>query len=214
MKKILTVFAIFIFFVSCGENSGGKVAQSDDDVQDETVTDDTPDEGIDETADEIPDETSDEITDDGLSAEMDIRPGDGVGPVNIGMKYSSVKELIGEPSSQMGFNRLVTAQYSSFFLELVFASPDLAELKDDAVLISIGALSGGNFSGKALPGMTKDEISSAVKEDNEDAGSYVFYPSGFSVQYENNKAILIGVFSPYKISYDPPEMEKCKTTAE
>lgn len=206
MEKILTVFAIFIFFVSCGESSGVKGPESDDDMQDGTVIDSTPDEN--------PDETSDETADDVPSVNMDIRPGEGIGSVSIGMKYSRVKELLGEPASQMGFNRLVTAQYSSLFLELVFASPDLAELKDDAVLIAAGALTGGNFSGKALPGMTKDEISSAVKEDNEDTGSYVFYPSGFSVQYENSKAVLIGVFSPYKISYDPPEMEKCKTTAE
>ena len=207
MKEILTVCAIVMFLVSCGESSGGKVPGSDEDANDETVSDRTQ---SDDDMDEMPDETIDEEP----AAKMDIRPGEGIGQVAIGMKYSSVKKLIGEPASQMGFNRLVTAQYSGLFLELVFASPDLAELKDDAVLIAIGALKGGNFSGKALPGMTKDEIFSAVKEDNEDTGSYVFYPSGFSVQYEDGKAVLVGVFSSYKISYDPPEMEKCKTTEE
>lgn len=191
MKKHLILFVILIFLSSCGDNA-------------ETVD-------VDQSAKET---DTEELDEDISISPVAIIPGTGVGDVRIGMKYSEVTDLIGKPDSEMGFNRLVTADYKTLSFELVFTSPDLAVLKDDAVLIAIGAKNGGNFSGKVVPGMTRDEISKVVVEENEDTGDYVFYPSGFSVQYENDISVLIGVFPPYKISYVPPEMTNCKTSIE
>jgi hypothetical protein len=153
MKKFLILLFISLFLLSCGDK--------DQKSQDSENNDESTDEAVDETTDDAVDEMSDETTDDAVdeSSKTDedsveyvaIIPGVGVGSVEIGMKYSRIKDLIGAPDSEMGFNRLVTADYKTLSLELVFTSPDLALLKDDAVLIAMGAKAGGAFSGKSHP---------------------------------------------------------------
>lgn len=212
MKKFLILLFISLFLLSCDDK--------DQKSQDSENNDESTDEAVDETVDESVDENSDEEQNESSETDEDgieyaaVIPGVGVGNVEIGMKYSQIKDLIGAPDSEMGFNRLVTTDYKTLSLELVFTSPDLALLKDDAVLIAMGAKSGGAFSGKVIPGMTRDEIEKVFTGEKEDTGDYVFYPEGFSVQYENNVSVLIGVFPPYKLSYSPPEMINCKTSKE
>lgn len=157
---------------------------------------------------ENPDETPD---DDSSMNSMLIEPGIGVGGLKVGMTYKQVKEVIGEPESSMGFNRLILADYKVLGLELLIASPDLTTPVDSAKLMAIGAKTGGNFSGMAIPGMSKEQITAAAGSEGEDTGKFVYYPAGFSVEYVENIAVNIGIFNPYILSYDPPEMEKCKT---
>jgi hypothetical protein len=206
MKEHLIFIVVFIFLSSCGD----KDVKSQDAENSDGLTDDFTE--IDESADIENDEPGENDEDE--VEPLEIVPGVGIGSVEVGMKYSEVKNLIGTPDSEMGFNRLVTADYKTLSFELVFTSPDLMVLKDDAVLIAIGAKAGGSFLGSIIPGMTRDEVEKVFTGEKEDTGDYVFYPEGFSVQYENNISVLIGVFPPYKLAYAPPEMVNCNTSKE
>ncbi len=224
MKKILVILILFLFSVSCSDDKKGTendtVNDSDNLEVNDSETDQTEvDYGTDDVADtekedDVEEDMTEEETDDDIEqiTKLEIKAGEGIGDIKVGMKYSEIKTLVGEVDTQMGFNRLVTAEYKSLGLELVFSSPDLMELKDDAILISIGAMEDGSFSGNVVPGMSRSDIEDILTGDKEDTGDYVFYPAGISVHYEDDEAVLVGVFPAYELQYDPPEMKPCSTT--
>jgi hypothetical protein len=222
MKKMLFMTCFLLFFVSCGENAGK------DETDDAKVTTDETAELSDDLSDDLSDEVQDIETeapdlDSGLNEEqldedvaegpLKINAGTGIGNFEIGMKYSDIKATYGEPSSPIAFNRLGTAKYKDLGIEVILTSTEQYQISDDAKLLAVGAMTGGEFEGDVLPGMTRAEIEALLKdEEKEDTGKYVYYTKGFSVEYEDDVAVTIGVYKPYELKYDVPPMEKCKST--
>lgn len=229
MKKMILLAACFVLFLSCGdkadkeENDGvndADTSMTDDgsETTDKKETDDKAEISDDEVSDKSEendnnsgsDETPDEDIEEGP---MKINSGTGIGGFVIGMTYQQIKDKYGDPDSPICFNRLGSAKYKDLAVEVVFASTEQYQISDDAKLIAVGAMTGGEFQGDVLPGMTRTEIEKLMKDaEKEDTGKYVYYTEGFSVQYEDDKAVTIGVYPPYELKYDVPTMEKCKTT--
>ena len=225
-KKMFFLFMIFLVsFISCGDNDGkveendmDNVTGSDDDqAADETVDENEVTDNSDEETDEaVTDNENDLENDDADTVEKEplkINSGTGIGGFVIGMTYVQMKEKYGDPDSPICFNRLGSAKYKDLGVEVVFASSDQYQISDDAKLLAVGAMAGGKFEGDVLPDMTRTEIEKLMKDaQKEDTGEYVYYTEGFSVQYEDDKAVIIGVYPPYELKYEVPVMEKCETT--
>jgi len=219
-KKMLFMACFLLFFVSCGDNAEKDENVNENEADTSQVSDDansTADES--EAQDEIAvvdeNETSDEELPDEDTAKgpLKITAGTGIGNFEIGMKYSDIKAIYGDPSSPIAFNRLGTAKYKDLGIEVIFSSTQQYSISDDAKLIAVGAMTGGEFEGDVLPGMTRTEIEALMKDaQKEDTGNYVYYTEGFSVQYEDDTAVTVGVYPPYELKYEVPTMEKCETT--
>ena len=163
-------------------------------------------------ADEAGPDTSsgDTSTDDGTHGEesVAIRPGEGIGPVNLGATYGDLRAAIGEAANPFPSNRIVVAVYDTPAVEVVFATPDNV-LVDDAVVIAVGTRSSGDFTGDVTPGLTRAEVETrlGVAPDLATDDQYAFYPSGITLRYIDERVFSVGVVPPYTLAPDPPPMQ-------
>jgi hypothetical protein len=144
---------------------------------------------------------------------LPITPGVGIGDFVVGKPYAQIRATFGgKASDALTFNRMSSLKFAKQQVDALFLSSENSTLSDDAILIAVGASQGGAFTGTVTPGMTKAAIDAADTDAKETGAKYTFYPKGYSVQYENDIAILIGVFAPYALAYEPPAMQPAKTT--
>lgn len=229
-KMMLLAVCLLLFFVSCGDEAekedtenvtdadtsmtGDEPETADEkETQDKTETNDDA-EGSDNSEDQDDNKGSDETPDeDAQEGPLKIKSGTGIGGFVIEMTYKQMKDKYGDPDSPICFNRLGSAKYKDLAVEVIFSSTEQYQISDDAKLIAVGAMTGGEFEGDVLPDMTRTEIEALMKDaQKEDTGKYVYYTEGFSVEYEDDKAVTIGVYPPYDLKYEVPMMEKCETT--
>ncbi len=162
-----------------------------------------------------PDQINDNLAsdDDLISEPLAITPGDGIGAVKVGMTYAKVKEAVGTTEDVMIYNRLAIVTYPELALEMLFTSPEDFTLVDSGRLIAVGAKTDGHFDFAVTHGMTKEAAIAAVDESGEDVGKRIYFPSGFSLEFDDAGLVsLIGVFKPYVPKLEAPEMEPCAST--
>ncbi len=147
---------------------------------------------------------------DGKATPLSIAPGTGIGPVRVGMTYAELQALVPQPTSQMGFNRMVIGSWTDLGLDVVFASSEETQISDDAVVVAAGAKAPGSFKGAVLPGMSRSDVVAALGESEEAVEEYVYYEVGLSVQYAADEQTVeaVGIFSPYELEPNPPKMIK------
>jgi len=139
-----------------------------------------------------------------------IEPGSGIGPVGLDMSYREVSALYGEMTNAIVDGRIAIGGYPDRGLDLVLISPEDFSLAPDAVVVAVGAKTGG-FSGCPRPGLSRAEIESELGEAPLKAGPIDYYLSGVSVKYgtgdDGDVARAVGVFEPFTREPSPPEMQ-------
>ncbi len=132
-----------------------------------------------------------------------------VGPVKLGMRYAEVRAILGEAKAS-GLDGLVFGKWPDRGLELVFASGDSTKLTDDALVLSIAALSGGAFRGAVRPGLTRTVIEASLGPPNDSVAAYAYWAKGISVRFDKEGstgvAVSVSVHSPYTPETAVPEM--------
>ncbi|UJR81953.1 hypothetical protein [Sandaracinus amylolyticus] len=147
-------------------------------------------------------------------AGLEVRPGEGIGPVRIGMRYADVREALGPLEGAFTSDRLAFGRYASLGLEVVLVSSEDASVSDDAIVIGVGALRSDGFVGPVVPGMTRDALEDAFGEPDDEAGDTAFYVEGFSVERDGDAVLEVGVFRPYAHEPTPPPMRAAATRRE
>jgi hypothetical protein len=155
------------------------------------------------------------LPDSGLPPEgLEIRPGSGIGPVTVGMRYSEVVAELGPMEGAFVNNRLGFGRYRELGLELVLVSADDGAVSDDAIVIGVGALESTGFRGPIVPGMSREALVAALGEPDDEAGESDYYLEGLSVEYDGDTVLKVGVFRPYTHASTPPEMVPASTMME
>ncbi len=122
------------------------------------------------------------------TAPMPIVPGVRIGSVELGMRYSEVRSLLGEPSSEPTvLVRLGHARWREQGLDVMFTSPDESTLADDATVIGVGVDSM----------MTRSAIESEYGAPAEQYDGHAYYATGIGVAYgADDTAERIAIFTP------------------
>ncbi len=231
MKKAVFVFtlAAMILFVACSEKKSenkttlndADTAQTDDSASDSDLIPQDSEVILDEDVVKNDDAAdSDSVEDKDITTDTDtpaplfkIEAGIGIGAVKLGMDYAEVKKTLKSEGIPIVYNRMALATFPDQNLELFFASKESSTLSEDGRLIAIGTQKGGNYDFKVKLGMKRSEVLKVVSEVGEDVGKYIYFQSGFSLEFDAADSVsAIGVFAPYKLRLVAPEMEKCKTT--
>lgn len=130
----------------------------------------------------------------------DIVPAKSIGPVALGMRYSEVRKALGEGKAT-GLNNLVFGRWPERNLEVVFASAEPATLSDDAIVLAVGALSGGAFRGAVRPGLTRGAIEAVLGKPSDVVTTYAYWASGVSARFDKDGdagvAVSVSVHAPY-----------------
>jgi predicted TIM-barrel fold metal-dependent hydrolase len=139
-----------------------------------------------------------------------IAPGRLIGPARLGASYRELAARLGETQG-FGANNVLLARYPAEGLEVVFSAPGTT-LTDDARIIAVGALPGGNFTGSARPGQTRTAIEAALGAPADVVGNTVYYTRGLGISYDaGGIAQTVAVFAPYPGMTSAPEMRRART---
>jgi predicted TIM-barrel fold metal-dependent hydrolase len=139
-----------------------------------------------------------------------ISAGRSIGPARVGASYRELAARLGEAQG-FGANNVLLARYPGEALEVVFSVPD-ATLTDDARVIAVGALAGGDFTGSARPGQTRAAIEAALGAPADAVGNTAFYTSGLGISYDpSGIAQTVAVFASYPGMTSAPEMMPART---
>lgn len=161
-----------------------------------------------------PDSGTTPAPDTGPPSGLEVRPGDGIGPVRVGMRYAEVRDALGPLEGAFASNRLAFGRYPSLGLEVVLVSGDDDSVSDDAIVIGVGALVAEGFHGPVVPGMSRAALVAAYGEPDDQAAESQFYVEGFSVEYDGESVLKVGVFRPYTQDPLPPAMMPASTRTE
>lgn len=138
---------------------------------------------------------------------LSIRPGEGIGPVNVGDRWSDIVGVL-DGARPVAFNRLGLVAVPRMGLEVVLASSMDSMVSDDAYVMGIGALDGGTFEGPIEPGATEAELLESLGEADFEAGGVRFYTEGLSVELgEDGTVSKVAVIAPFTIDETAPRME-------
>ena len=143
---------------------------------------------------------------------LEIRPGEGIGPVRVGARYAEVRDALGPLEGTFASNRLAFGRYNALGLEVVLVSADDSTVSDDAIVVGVGALSAEGFRGSVVPGMSRAALEEAYGPPDDEASETDFYRDGFSVEYDGDTVLKVGVFGPYEHDPVPPPMRPASTT--
>ncbi|MBX3245998.1 MAG: hypothetical protein KF901_02310 [Myxococcales bacterium] len=108
-------------------------------------------------------------------------------------------------------NRLAFGRYNSLRVEVVLVSADDDDVSDDAIVIGVGALDGGDFHGPVVPGTSRDAVVARFGEPDDVAGETQYYREGFGLEYDGDRVLKVGIFRPYEDAPVPPEMRPAAT---
>lgn len=144
-------------------------------------------------------------------AGFEVRPGDGIGPVRVGTRYSEVREALGPLEGAFASNRLAFGRYNALGLEVVLVSAEDGSVSDDAIVIGVGALAAEGFHGPVVPGMSRAALETDYGPPDDEASDTDFYREGFSVEYDGDTVLKVGVFRAYEHAPEPPPMRPAAT---
>ena len=202
-KPYLLILSIaFAALSGCGDKAAEtspEPAQATDTTGDDTTTT-SPD----------PETTPDE-TESGL----EIVAGKSIGSAELGQTYGEIKALIGEADTARGFNRMILGSWSALGLEINFSSPLKFEIDDTAIALAMNTVTETGFSGDVIPGMEKSQIENVLGVSSDETLGFSFYAEGIVIEYdEDNLATKVGIYAPYVVRTEPPEMLPAATTMD
>ena len=148
------------------------------------------------------------------SGALEIVPGAGIGPVRIGMRYAEVRSALGPLEGAFASDRLAFGRYSTLGLEVVLVSAEDGNVSDDALVVGVGALTQEGFTGPLVPGTSRSELERVFGAPDDEAGETDFYQEGFSVEYDADVVLKVGVFGSYTNDPLAPEMRPALTRME
>jgi hypothetical protein len=136
-----------------------------------------------------------------------IAPGQGIGPVSLGMRYHELRDAVGPLASPSQQNRIVVGRYPELGLEVVLTSGSELEVTDDARVIAVGArVAGDIWEGAPRPGQRRADIEAALGPAPEVIGDVHYWEAGVSVELgPGDTAELVAVFAPYTLAPVPAE---------
>lgn len=137
-----------------------------------------------------------------------IRPGEGVGPLRLGMRYSEARSILGGDGETIANQRLAFARYPALGLELVLTTPAPDAVTPDSRIIAIGVRSPGQWQGLPRPGDRREDIERALGTPQRVA-ERDFFSKGAAVQYaspEASDAVAVAVFAGWTDTPTPPPM--------
>lgn len=146
-----------------------------------------------------------------VGVEAEVLPGEGIGPLRVGMRYAEALEALGPLEGVFVANRLAFGRYNSLRVEVVLVSADDDDVSDDAIVIGVGALDGGDFHGPVVPGTSRDAVVARFGEPDDVAGETQYYREGFGLEYDGDRVLKVGIFRPYEDAPVPPEMRPAAT---
>lgn len=138
-----------------------------------------------------------------------IRPGEGVGPLRLGMRYAEVTALLGPATAAVANNRLGFARYPTLGLELVVTSPAADEVTPESIVVAIGvrAASGNEWGGDLRPGQSKADVERALGA-GETIDNHVYFNRGASIELGPNgqDVVAVAVLRPWTNTPEAPPM--------
>ncbi len=127
-----------------------------------------------------------------------IRPGEGIGPLRLGMRYAEARAILGDGET-IASQRLGFARYPALGLELVLTTPTADAVTPDSRVIAIGARGPGDWRGTPRPGDRREDVVRALGTPDR-VGERDFFAKGAAVQYASpdaSDAIAIAVFASW-----------------
>ena len=204
---LLTLSIACASLMSCGDKSNG--VNSDPVNQTDTTGDDVTNTSPGDTTDTEPSDTGEP------ASTLNIVVGTSVGEAQLGQSFAEIKAVLGEPDTARGYNRMIICAWAALGLEISFSSPLDFEIDDSAIALAMNTVTESGFSGDAIPGMTKSQIENAIGISTDETQGFSFYAEGIVVEYdENNIAIKVGIYAPYVVRAEPPEMLPATTTMD
>jgi|MDSW01.2.fsa_nt_gb hypothetical protein len=156
-----------------------------------------------------------EITPDASESDLNIVAGRSIGAAELGQTFAEIKAVLGEPNTARGYNRMILGTWSALGLEINFSSPLSFEIDDTAIALAMNTVTETGFSGDVIPGMEKSQVENVLGISTDETLGFSFYAEGIVVEYdENNVASKVGIYAPYVVRTEPPEMLPAATTMD
>ena len=178
---------------SCSDSSR---KEADAEQDNEAPEQEAHDSGIDEVEDSVP-----EL--------LEISPGVGIGPAELGGSYGELVSKIGPPDSSFDYFRVIFAVWFSQGIEVVFSSGVDAELADDSPIVSVGTKLREGYTGLVVPGMTRSEAESLIGECVDVIDDvHCYHPVGLYLGFGADGIVqTVAIHPVYTARPEPPEME-------
>ena len=139
---------------------------------------------------------------------LEIIPGVGIGPVELGMTYGELLSLYGEPDALIDYNRVFLATWMALGVEVVMGSSLDDSIEESSRVVSVGTKLPLDFSGAVIPGMTRaegDAILGTCTDVIDD--THCYHEAGLYLGYDGSGVIqTVAVHPLYTFRADPPEM--------
>ena len=156
-----------------------------------------------------------ETTPDASESDLNIVAGTSIGAAQLGQTYAQIKAVLGEADTARGYNRMILGTWSALGLEINFSSPLSFEIDDTAIALAMNTVTETGFSGDVIPGMEKSQVENVLGVSTDETLGFSFYAEGIVVEYdENNVASKVGIYAPYVVRTEPPEMLPAVTTMD
>jgi len=131
------------------------------------------------------------------------------------MTLEQVLNLLGEPDSQFGFQRLINLRYNDLALEILFTSSEANTASEDAVVRAVSTLPGASVSGEVPLGLSRMELEERWGAPGIESEPVAYFEEeGLAVEFNSeDKAVRYGVWPPYSLTPEAPEMLPALTQA-
>lgn len=142
-------------------------------------------------------------------ADRTIRPGEGVGPLHLGMRWSEARAVLGDGDT-LASQRLAFARYPALGLELVLTSPVPDAVTPDSRVIAIGVRGPGEWQGVPRPGDRRSDVERALGVPDR-VGPRDYFVKGAAVEYASpdaEEAVAVAVFAAWTDAPTPPPMTR------
>ena len=156
-----------------------------------------------------------ETTPDEAESDLEIVAGKSIGAAELGQTYGQIKAALGEADTARGYNRMILGTWNALGLEINFSSPLQFGIDDTAIALAMNTVTDTGFSGDVIPGMEKSQVESVLGVSTDETLGFSFYAEGIVVEYnEDNTAKKVGIYAPYVVRTEPPEMLPAATTMD
>ena len=199
MKQMLLPLMTSVAVMSgCGGSSDETAKEQPSELGDQTISDE--DSGSTDEDEEEEDEPREPI---------EIRPGLGIGPVELGGTYGALVEAYGEPDAMVDYYRIFFATWLELGVEVVVGSSRDDAPEPESKIVSVGTRLPDGFSGAVIPGMSRaeaDEVLGPCVDVIDD--THCFHSAGVYLGYDTDGIIkTVAVHPPYTLRPEPPNLE-------
>ncbi len=137
-----------------------------------------------------------------------VTPGQGIGPITLGLSWASVRDTMGAPPSEpVVLVRVGIATWPDRGLEVLVTSPSDDRLTDDAIVVGVGASRGATLHGLEIDALDRSAALAALGPAPEEYAGHAYYPDGLALAYgDDDRVDKVAVFAGYALAPDPPPM--------